>query len=451
MRGNRAYRFVLSIMFLSTSSRNLSRALNRNIVLGFVIPTVTLAHQRRAPFVRPLGSSVTNHRRDEHNRTQNKTDELISDNEGLNLSTATHEKLKAVISSWGFPKYRADQVYHWINERGITNTDEMDNIPKNLRQKLSTFTRSHALDLVYEQVSKDGTIKRAYRCQDGQVIESVLMPYEDGRYTACVSSQAGCAQGCVFCATGQMGYSRQLHADEIYEQVARFAYELKQQDKGSVSKPTHPQGKRNRLSNVVFMGMGEPLANYRNVVAAVRRITTDLGIGARKITISTVGLVPNIRKMFVEDTDMPPVRLAVSLHCATDNERTALLPANRRNGGLKELMTTLREYIESTGRRITLEWALINGENDTPETARTLGNLVKQYGLRRDMVHVNVIPLNPTGGFEGGPSSGHRVNRFINTLEKEFGIACSPRVRRGIDIDAGCGQLRSKVNKEQTE
>lgn len=190
---------------------------------------------------------------------------------------------------------------------------------------------------------------------------------------------------------------------------------------------------------------GEPLANYRQVKAAIERIQSDLGIGARKITVSTVGIVPNIRKLMV---DLPQVRLAVSLHCASDEERSALLPANERYGGLDELMTCLQEYITTTGRRITLEWALIEGQNDTPETARQLGKLIAKYGLRRDMVHINVIPLNPTGGFEGSPSQRGRVNAFCQILEQDFGVACTPRVRRGIDIDAGCGQLKAKVMRE---
>lgn len=371
---------------------------------------------------------------------------VTQDSKVINLSTVTKEDLETVITSWGHPRFRADQVWKWIREKGVTNTDEMNNIPKKLRQQLADYSKPTSLELASELRSKDGTIKRAYRCWDGQLIESVLMPYEDGRYTACISSQAGCAQGCVFCATGQMGFSRQLTSDEIFEQVARFAAELQHED--VVYKSNN--GRSNRLSNVVFMGMGEPLANYRHVSTAINRITKDLGIGARKITVSTVGIVPNIRKL-TSDPNMPQVRLAVSLHCATDEERDILLPANRRYGGLDELMDSLREYIEITGRRVTLEWALIAGENDTPETARKLARLIQKSRLRKDMVHVNVIPLNPTGGFGGNPSDRKRVNDFVNTLEKEFGIACTPRVRRGIDIDAGCGQLKSKVLEKESQ
>eukprot|EP00814_Leptocylindrus_danicus_P003700 CAMPEP_0116015586 /NCGR_PEP_ID=MMETSP0321-20121206/6936_1 /TAXON_ID=163516 /ORGANISM="Leptocylindrus danicus var. danicus, Strain B650" /LENGTH=491 /DNA_ID=CAMNT_0003485407 /DNA_START=189 /DNA_END=1661 /DNA_ORIENTATION=- len=308
--------------------------------------------------------------------------------------------------------------------------EDMNNIPKKLRADLLKYAKIGNLVLAVENVSRDGTRKRAYELHDGQLIESVLMPYEDGRNTACVSSQAGCAMGCVFCATGQMGFARQLTPDEIFEQVARFAAELKADGK--------------RLSNVVMMGMGEPLANYNNVMEAIRRMGSDLGIGARKITVSTVGLVPNIRKLMDSDVQ---VRLAVSLHCANDEERTALLPANRRYGGLTELMSAVREYTETTKRRMTFEWALIEGQNDSPEIARELGNLVKKHDVRPDMVHVNLIPLNPTGGFGGSPSGRNRVDKFVQVLESEFGISATPRVRRGIDIDAGCGQLKAKIQK----
>lgn len=327
----------------------------------------------------------------------------------------------------------------------------MNNLPKTLRRDLEQFAAVGSLTLNTELISKDGTKKRAYQLADGQLIESVLMPYSDGRYTACISSQAGCAQGCVFCATGQMGFSRQLTPDEIFEQVARFASELAQIDKERTKekKKLNPKqqlpGRSTRLSNIVFMGMGEPLANYKNVKKAVQRIQAELGIGHRKITISTVGIVPNIYKMA---EDLPQVRLAVSLHCASDQERTDLLPANKRYGGLNELMQSLQDYISNTGKRITLEWALIEGENDTPETAHQLGKLVQKW-LRRDMVHVNVIPLNPTGGYGGSPSGRNRVNDFIQILDEKYGVACTPRVRRGIDINAGCGQLTAEIEKRQ--
>lgn len=379
-------------------------------------------------------------------------DQFTENQRVINLTTVTKEELETLVQAWGHPKYRGNQVYQWVRKQGVTDIDQMTNLPKTLRSQLADYTRPTSLEIATEQRSKkDGTIKRAYRLHDGQIIESVLMPYRNGRFTACISSQAGCAQGCVFCATGQMGLKRQLTADEIFEQVARFAQELASQKPGEgVVDPTvEDHGRPTRLSNVVFMGMGEPLANYRNVVEAVNRITKDLGISARKITVSTVGIVPNIRKL-AQDPNMPPVRLAVSLHCATDEERDALLPVNRRYGGLHELMTALREYMDKSGeRRISLEWALINGENDDPTTATQLAKLIRRY-LRHDLVHVNVIPLNPTKGYNGKRSQRERVNQFVETL-KSFKIACTPRVRRGIDIDAGCGQLTVKVQEKEAK
>lgn len=352
----------------------------------------------------------------------------------VNLLTLPLSELETLLKSWGFPTYRGKQIRTRIFSQGITDFDEMNDLPKKLRTILKERATIGSLHLEIEQISQDGTKKRAYKLHDGQMIESVLMPYEDGRRTACISSQAGCAMGCVFCATGQMGFARQLTADEIYEQVARFATEL--------------QGEGERLSNVVMMGMGEPLANYRNVVGAIRRMNNELGIGARKITVSTVGVVPNIKKLMNEDI---PVRLAVSLHCATDEERTALLPANRRYGGLDELMTTIREYVQTTKKRVTFEWALIEGQNDSKEVARTLGRLLQRHNIRSDMAHVNLIPLNPTGGFGGGPSGRANVKQFVDVLEREFSISATPRMRRGIDIDAGCGQLKAAVKKKEDQ
>lgn len=325
------------------------------------------------------------------------------------------------MTSWGEPSYRANQLHEWLYDKRVSNFDAMTNLPQSLRERLQQETTLGTLELAVEQSSDDGTVKRLYKLPDGQFIESVLMPYDDDRRTACISSQAGCAMGCVFCATGQMGFARQLTSTEIFEQAMRFAVDLESQGE--------------RLSNVVFMGMGEPFHNYDETLAAVRRLMDDLGIGARHITVSTVGLVPQIRRFADEGLQ---VKLAVSLHKADDAERSALMPVNKR-WNLRELIDACHYYVEQTGRRMTFEWAAIAGENDTPEEAQQLGRLLQHLNC-----HVNIIPLNPTGGYVGAPSNIEAVNDFINVLA-QYGIPATVRVRRGIDIDAGCGQLKSRV------
>ncbi|HEX2905834.1 MAG TPA: 23S rRNA (adenine(2503)-C(2))-methyltransferase RlmN [Phototrophicaceae bacterium] len=343
----------------------------------------------------------------------------------INLYELTQEQLADLIVSWGEPRFRAKQVWAWLYDRRAAAFDTMTNLPKSLRERLKAETQLGTLQLEAEQASYDGTVKRLYRLPDGQMIEAVLMPYDDDRRTACISTQAGCAMGCVFCATGQMGFSRNLTATEIFEQALLFARDLAGQDE--------------RLSNVVLMGMGEPFHNYGATLAAVRRLMSDLGLGARHITVSTVGLAPMIRRFADEGLQ---VKLAISLHAATDAERSALLPVNRR-WPLAELMAACREYIEKTGRRVSFEWTAIQGENDTPEQAYALGKLLQ--GL---LCHVNIIPLNPTGGYAYGPSAAERIQQFVEILET-YHVPATIRVRRGIDINAGCGQLKSEVLRQQ--
>ncbi len=338
-----------------------------------------------------------------------------------NLYAMSHTQLADLLAGWGEPKFRAKQVWEWLYDRRVDSFAVMTNLPQGLRTRLEAETVLGQLTCVTEQSSSDGTIKRLYRLTDGQLIESVLMLYDDDRRTACISTQAGCAMGCVFCATGQMGFARHLTSDEIFEQALRFARDL--------------EAAGERLSNVVLMGMGEPFHNYAESLKSIHRLMDDLGIGARHITISTVGLVPQIRQFADEGLQ---VKLAISLHAATDVERRALLPINIR-WPLAELMAACQYYIEKTGRRVTFEWALIHGENDTPEQAHALGNLLK--GM---LCHVNLIPLNPTTGYAGSPSAKQAADKFIEMLT-EYGVSATVRVRRGIDIDAGCGQLKAKV------
>lgn len=325
----------------------------------------------------------------------------------VNIYGVTVEDLTNTLKSWRQPAFRAKQISQWLYDKGSLQFSEMNDLPADLRDKLSNHYTIGSMKVASDLKSKDGTRKRAYELHDGQVIESVLMPYSDGRRTACISSQAGCAMGCVFCATGQMGFARQLTSTEIFEQAQLFSAELKK--------------KNERLSNVVFMGMGEPLANYDNVMAAVKRLNTELGIGSRHITISTVGLVPRIRKLAEEDGQLG---LAISLHQTNEAKRSALMPVNNRYP-VADLLDACRYYISRTNRRISFEWALIAGDTDTPETAHELGQLL--VGM---LCHVNLIPLNPTKGYKGKPSSKAAVDEFIAILAN-YGVVATPRTRRG--------------------
>jgi 23S rRNA (adenine2503-C2)-methyltransferase len=341
----------------------------------------------------------------------------------LNLYDLSLDELTGFVAGLGQPAYRARQVWHWLYRRYARSFDEMTDLPQSFRQQLAANARLDTLQVVLSRQSSDGqTVKVLFRLPDGQTVETVLMRYEKRR-TLCISTQAGCAMGCVFCATGQMGFFRNLGVGEIVGQVLYFARELVEEGEA--------------VTNIVMMGMGEPLHNYDRTLAAVDRLTDPEGfnLGARKITISTVGLVPAIRRYADEQRQTP---LAISLHAATDEERDKLIPVNRK-WPIAELLDACRYYVDKTGRRLTFEWALIQGENDTIEQARALGQLVQ--GM---LCHVNLIPLNPTAGYGGSPSSRERVAAFQEELAR-WGVSSSVRVRRGIDIQAGCGQLRTEV------
>jgi 23S rRNA (adenine2503-C2)-methyltransferase len=346
----------------------------------------------------------------------------MNDNQSANLYDLSQEELTTMMAGLGQPAYRARQVWEWLYHHYAADFAGMSSLPNSLREKLAAVAHLGQLNPVTEQQSRDGqTRKVLFQAPDGQWIETVRMEY-DRRVTLCISSQAGCAMGCVFCATGQMGFFRNLSAGEIVAQVLYFARELAAADK--------------RVTNIVMMGMGEPLHNYDQTMTAVDRLNdpTGFNLGARKITISTVGLVPAMRRYADEQRQTP---LAVSLHAATDEERDKLIPVNRK-WPIAVLMDACRYYIAQTGRRLTFEWALINGENDTIEQAQKLGQLVQ--GM---LCHVNLIPLNPTQGYGGAPSSRERVDAFQAELTR-YGVSSTVRVRRGIDIQAGCGQLRDR-------
>lgn len=333
-----------------------------------------------------------------------------------------YEDLVALLASWGQPAYRAQQIWKGLYQNLWTAPDEFSNLPKPLREKMSSELQWSALTPEIVLKSKDGeTVKTLFRLADEREIEVVLMKYDERR-TLCISSQAGCAMGCVFCATGQMGFKRHLTSGEIVAQVIYYARQLKEQGE--------------QVTNVVLMGMGEPFHNYQNTLKAIDRLNDARGfnLGARRFTISTVGLVPMIRKFADEKRQ---VNLAISLHAANNAQRSALLPVNRKYS-LEEVIEACHYYVEKTSRRVTFEWALIRGENDTPEVARQLASLLK--GL---LCHVNVIPLNPTQKYSGQATTRERAQAFCDVLI-QAGIPCTIRIRRGIDIQAGCGQLASR-------
>jgi 23S rRNA (adenine2503-C2)-methyltransferase len=341
-----------------------------------------------------------------------------------NLFDLDFAELSEVILDWNEPAYRAQQIWQGIYQKYWISSLEFTTLPLALRNKLDRHFVFGTLNPEKELQSNDGLTKKIlYRLHDKSAIETVLMGYAD-RNTICISSQVGCGMGCNFCATGNMGFIRNLSRGEIVEQVIKTAAELGQNGKS--------------LTNVVFMGMGEPLNNYQPVIDAVQILNDPkgLGMGKRRFTISTVGLVPGIKRFTEENTQ---INLAISLHAADDVLRSSIVPINRKYPIL-ELMAACRQYIQKTNRRITFEWALIDGVNDTADQARKLSKLVE--GM---LVHVNLIQLNPVAHYGGKPAKDDQARKFQKILT-DAGIACTIRLRRGIDIQAGCGQLASESN-----
>ncbi len=348
----------------------------------------------------------------------------------------TINELGEMLELWGEPDYRAAQLWSGLYQQLWSSPDDFPSIPKQLRQKLAdiyaenlpdhsdrpSFSRLQPVQMLE---STDGeTIKTLFSLDDGKQVEAVLMRYAKRR-TLCISTQAGCAMGCVFCATGQMGFKRQLTSGEIVEQVLYYARQLARQDE--------------QVTNVVVMGMGEPFHNYDATMSAIHRLNDPRGynLGSRRFTISTVGLVPGIRRFTSEHSQ---INLAISLHAADDNLRSQLLPINKRYL-LEELFSACLEYVQQTHRRLSFEWALIQGVNDTEEQAHMLAQRLKLFRISGAVLcHVNMIPLNPTQKYGGHASTHQNALVFQSILEKS-GIPCTIRLRRGIDIQAGCGQL----------
>jgi len=389
------------------------------------------------------------------------------------LLDLTYAQLRELLTSWGEPSFRADQLWGWLYRSLVSDFNQMRNLPKELRARLGEAAHLQTLTPLpvlspalsrtkgeaegVESVSADGlTHKVLFALRDGETIESVFMRYERRR-TVCVSTQVGCPIGCPFCATGQSGFERNLTAGEIMEQVLYFARKVRFSPHPPLPPllPTLGEGGRAPLSpriggegmgergpdslitNIVFMGMGEPLLNYEATWQAVETLNDarGFGLGARRFTLSTVGVVPGIQRLSREKLQ---VGLAVSLHAPTDRLRDKLVPLNRRYP-LSQLMAACRDYVQNTGRRITFEYALMEGINDSLEQAQRLGRLLQ--GL---ICHVNLIPLNPTMGSSYQPSSRKMALAFQKELERQK-IPTTMRLGRGIDIQAGCGQLRGKI------
>jgi len=328
------------------------------------------------------------------------------------------EELEALVAEWGEPAYRGRQIFDWVHHQGVLDPSEMTNLPVSLRQRLEPMRSTEVRRLS----SADGlTTKLLFRLHDGQEIEAVEMNTRTGRKTVCVSTQAGCAMGCVFCVTGQFGFARNLDAGEVVEQVLRF---------NSAERP---------VTNIVFMGMGEPLANYDQTLRAIRLMTHPRGmrLGARRITVSTSGVVPAMRRLAAEGLQ---VGLAVSLHSPHDQLRSDLMPINRR-WPIAEVVGAADHYADVTGRRVSYEYTLMAGVNDSDELADDLAAL-----LRGRLCHVNLIPLNPNEDVSLHAPSTDRALAFEARL-RQAGISATIRVNRGRDIQAACGQLRLAEKK----
>jgi len=334
-------------------------------------------------------------------------------------------QLQDHLNQWGQEQYRARQIWSGLYKNYQLSPDEMTVLPKALREMLGSKLEFNILRPIKRVFSTNrSTEKVLFSLHDGHAIESVLMQYRN-RISLCISTQAGCAMGCVFCATGQMGFKRNLSHGEIIAQVLYFSSQLTKLQK--------------KLTNIVIMGMGEPFHNYEATLAAVDRLNdpTAVGLGERRFTISTVGIIPKIKKFAEEQRQ---INLAVSLHAADDQLRSSLLPINKKYP-LDELLEICRYYTRITNRRITFEWALIENVNDMDVQAHLLSTKIK--GM---LCHVNLIPLNESKGYKEQATPLEKANNFKEILQNHH-IPCTIRSRKGIDIAAGCGQLMDETIK----
>ena len=335
-----------------------------------------------------------------------------------NIKDYNLDELKNELVSMGEKPFRAEQIFKWLYQEKVKSFDEMTNISLELREKLKENYTMCNFNILKKQVSKDGTIKYLFDVLDGNAIETVLMSYHHG-YSICVSSQIGCKMGCKFCASTGINFIRNLSSGEIVEQILAVEQDTKV-----------------RISNVVFMGIGEPLDNYDNVINAIHILNNQKGlsIGARHISISTSGLVPKIYKLAEENI---PCTLSISLHATTDEKRSAMMPVNDAYP-IEELIKACKSYIEKTNRRISFEYALAKENNDNLEDAKGLVKLLK--GM---LCHVNLIPINKIENGSFTKSSNEHIIEFRDYLN-EHGIVATIRRELGSDIEAACGQLRRK-------
>jgi 23S rRNA (adenine2503-C2)-methyltransferase len=324
-------------------------------------------------------------------------------------------ELTAWVQQQGQPSYRGRQLHEWIYQKGVRSLTEIPVFPKTWRSTVADVPIGRST-LHYRSIAPDGTVKYLIKLADGQIIETVGIPTEK-RLTVCVSSQVGCPMACDFCATGKGGFSRNLARHEIIDQVLTVQEDFQR-----------------RVSHIVFMGMGEPLLNTENVVGAIKSLNEDVGIGQRSITLSTVGIRDRIRQLAQH---LPlQVTLAVSLHASNQALREQLIPSARRYP-LEDLLAECREYVQTTGRRVTFEYILLAGVNDLPQQAAELAQLLRGF-----QSHVNLIPYNPIREADYQRPNPRRIQAFVNILKQQQ-IAVSVRYSRGLEADAACGQLRT--------
>jgi 23S rRNA (adenine2503-C2)-methyltransferase len=345
------------------------------------------------------------------------------------ISEVTPQRLVAWLDKRGEPAYRAKQIRRHATHGVERGFDELTDLPKSLRDALERSFRWSSVEAVREESSADGETRKALlELRDGHHIESVLMPHHGARNAVCVSTQAGCPMACAFCATGEMGLVRNLSAGEIVDQIRHWQSELAERGE--------------RVSHVVYMGMGEPFNNYDATLASVRSLIdpAEFGISPRRLTISTCGVVPGIDALGGEGL---PINLAVSLHAPDDPTRARIMPINRK-WGVEEVLAAAARYVKRTKRRVTFEYVLLAGVNDSVETARALASAITRHGPTKD-AHVNLIPYNPGAGGFRRPSVD-RMEAFAIVLQEQ-GIAATLRISKGQDIAAGCGQLKVAEGK----